>query len=52
MHTLPYSNKKVLYIFASVGVLIALSEAVYDLAFANLAYTLTGSTLSVRRRMQ
>ncbi|KEZ73671.1 MULTISPECIES: MFS transporter [Pseudomonas] len=47
VHTLPCSNKKVLYIFASVGVLIALSEAVYDLAFANLAYTLTGSTLSV-----
>ncbi|RJX62961.1 MFS transporter, partial [Pseudomonas syringae pv. actinidiae] len=47
VRTLPYSNKKVLYIFASVSVLLALSEAVYDLAFANLAFTLTGTTLSV-----
>ena len=33
--------------FASISVLITLSEAMYDLVFANLAYSITGKTSSV-----
>ncbi|WP_229804783.1 MFS transporter [Paludibacterium paludis] len=33
--------------FIALGVFLALSEAIYDLAFANMAYTITGKTLSV-----
>lgn len=34
-------------LFVSVGVFIALSEAIYDLVFANLAYSITGKASSV-----
>ncbi|KTB81575.1 MFS transporter [Pseudomonas syringae] len=47
MLALSCSNKRILYVFASIGILVALSEAVYDLAFANLAYNLSGKTLAV-----
>lgn len=33
--------------FVVLGVCILMAEAIYDLVFANLAYTLTGSTLAV-----
>jgi hypothetical protein len=33
--------------FIALGVCILLAEAIYDLVFANLAYSLTGSTLAV-----
>lgn len=47
MRTYLNLNNSKMYIFASVGVFIALSEAVYDLVFANLAYSITGTTSAV-----
>lgn len=33
--------------FVALGVLLILSEAIYDLVFANLAYSISGTTLAV-----
>ncbi|PHM39182.1 hypothetical protein Xmau_03089 [Xenorhabdus mauleonii] len=40
-------NPKVTTIFVALGVFLTLSEAIYDLVFANIAYTITGKTISV-----
>ncbi|MCU1719413.1 MFS transporter [Pseudomonas sp. 5P_3.1_Bac2] len=44
MHT---SRKAPAGLFVALGVCILLAEAIYDLVFANLAYSITGSSLAV-----
>ena len=40
-------NPRMTSIFVALGVFLSLSEAIYDLVFANIAYTITGTTISV-----
>jgi hypothetical protein len=47
MQTPSSTPPRVTLTFIALGVFLALSEAIYDLAFANMAYTITGKTLSV-----
>jgi predicted MFS family arabinose efflux permease len=43
----PLKKQSKIYVFASVGGFIALSEAIYDLVFANLAYSIAGTPSAV-----
>ncbi|WP_345118606.1 hypothetical protein [Bartonella pachyuromydis] len=40
-------ERRKLSIFIAIGCFLLLSEAIYDLVFANIAYSLTGKTTSV-----
>lgn len=41
------STARSVWSFVALGVLLILSEAIYDLVFANLAYSISGTTLAV-----
>lgn len=47
MHTSFNSIARPAGSFVALGVLLILSEAIYDLVFANLAYSISGTTLAV-----